>query len=47
MEYKIKKCENQKCVTNHENYVKPTFTLVDKEKGKYTCDFCSNEIKFK
>lgn len=43
MENNIKKCKNPKCVTNHEKYIKASFTLVNDKKNKYVCDFCSNE----
>ncbi|MGL4991078.1 MAG: hypothetical protein ACRC57_07970 [Sarcina sp.] len=40
MEKQIKKCENPKCVTNHEKYVKPSFKSNDAK--NYICDFCSH-----
>ena len=38
-------CSNSNCVTNHETYVRPKFILVNKEKNKYMCEFCSTEYK--
>ncbi|MGL4451627.1 MAG: hypothetical protein ACRCTZ_10590 [Sarcina sp.] len=40
------RCSNPNCVTNHETYVSPKFILVNKEKKKYMCEFCSTEHKF-
>lgn len=39
------RCSNPNCVTNHETYVSPKFILVNKEKNKYMCEFCSTEHK--
>ncbi|WP_297518839.1 aspartate carbamoyltransferase [uncultured Clostridium sp.] len=39
------KCSNSNCVTNYETYVSPKFILVNKDKNKYICEFCSTEHK--
>ncbi|MCR4735449.1 MAG: aspartate carbamoyltransferase regulatory subunit [Treponema sp.] len=33
-------CSNPRCITQTEHYVKPTFILVNKEKGLYRCEYC-------
>ena len=33
-------CENPNCITLQEKYVPHSFTLVDKEKGSYKCEYC-------
>ena len=39
------KCKNPRCITVTENYVKPTFLLVDKAKGLYCCEYCDTMYK--
>lgn len=41
----IFKCRNPRCITTTENYVKPTFLLVDRLKGLYACEYCDTLYK--
>ena len=41
------KCKNPRCITNSDDYVKPTFVLVSKEKFEYKCDFCDEITRYK
>lgn len=41
----IIKCNNKSCITQTEKYVPHTFTLIDKNKGTYKCEFCDNITK--
>lgn len=36
----IFKCKNPSCITGVEDYVPHSFVLVDKETGKYRCEYC-------
>ena len=36
----ILKCKNQRCITGQEEYVTHSFILVDKETGRYRCEYC-------
>ena len=36
----ILKCKNQRCITGEEEYVTHSFILVDKETGRYRCEYC-------
>ena len=36
----IIKCKNPSCITGQENYVPHSFVLVDKETGRYRCEYC-------
>lgn len=40
--YHTIKCKNPVCITQIEKYVKQSFTLVDREKARYKCDYCDN-----
>lgn len=40
----ILKCENANCITSQENYIPHTFTLVDREKGSYKCEYCEKIV---
>lgn len=42
----ISKCSNPKCITQVEEYVKKSFTLIDDTKNIYLCDYCHGENKF-
>lgn len=33
-------CHNPRCITTTENYVSPSFLLVDKTKRLYRCEYC-------
>ena len=33
-------CENPNCITSQEKYIPHNFTLVDREKGSYKCEYC-------
>lgn len=37
-------CENPNCITLQEKYVPHSFTLVDKEKGSYKCEYCEQIV---
>lgn len=37
-------CENPNCITLKEKYVPHSFTLVDKEKGSYKCEYCEQIV---
>lgn len=41
------KCKNPRCITNSDDYIKPTFNLVSKEKLEYRCSFCDEITKYK
>lgn len=34
------KCKNPRCITGTEQYVTPTFLLVDKKNAIYRCEYC-------
>lgn len=36
----IIKCKNPSCITSVEEYVPHSFVLVDKETGRYRCEYC-------
>ena len=36
----IIKCKNPSCITSIEDYVPHSFILVDKETGRYRCEYC-------
>lgn len=35
-------CNNPRCITEVEQYVKHTFNLIDEDKGTYKCDYCDH-----
>ena len=37
-------CKNQSCITSQEKYIPHNFTLVDREKGSYKCEYCEQII---
>ena len=37
-------CENPNCITSQEKYIPHNFTLVDREKGSYICEYCEQII---
>lgn len=37
-------CENISCITSQEKYIPHNFTLVDREKGSYKCEYCEQII---
>lgn len=41
----IIKCKNPNCITSSEEYVPHSFILVDKENGRYRCEFCDEITK--
>jgi len=41
----IIKCKNSSCITIREEYVPHSFILVDKETGKYRCEYCDEITK--
>jgi aspartate carbamoyltransferase regulatory subunit len=41
----IIKCKNPNCITSQEEYVPHSFILVDKEEGRYRCDYCDEITK--
>lgn len=36
------KCKNPRCITSTEKHVTDTFTLVNREKGIYSCQYCDS-----
>lgn len=40
-------CKNPRCITNSDDYMKPTFILISKEKLEYKCSFCDEITKYK
>lgn len=41
----IIKCKNPRCITSVETYVPHSFVLVDKETGRYRCEYCDEITK--
>lgn len=41
----LSKCSNPKCITQQEEYVEKSFTLINKNKEIYLCDYCHGENK--
>lgn len=41
----IIKCKNPSCITSQEEYVPHSFILVDKENGRYRCEYCDEITK--
>jgi len=41
----IIKCKNPSCITIQEEYVQHSFILVDKEDGRYRCEYCDEITK--
>ena len=37
-------CKNPSCITSQEKYIPHKFTLVDREKGSYKCEYCEQII---
>lgn len=42
-------CHNPRCITNIDDYVSPTFKLIDKRENvlEYVCNFCEEITKFR
>ncbi|QEK11291.1 aspartate carbamoyltransferase regulatory subunit [Crassaminicella thermophila] len=40
-------CHNPRCITNFDNYVKPSFELVSPSRLAYQCDFCEEITEYK
>jgi len=40
-------CQNPRCITNHDIYAEPTFTLIDAKQLKYKCDYCEDFTYYK
>ena len=41
----IIRCKNPSCITIQEEYVPQSFVLVDKENGRYRCEYCDEITK--
>ncbi len=41
----IIRCKNPSCITSQEEYVSHSFVLVDKENGRYRCEYCDEITK--
>ncbi|AOT71360.1 aspartate carbamoyltransferase regulatory subunit [Geosporobacter ferrireducens] len=41
------KCHNPRCITNFDDYVKPTFQLVASKNLEYKCDYCEELTAYK
>jgi aspartate carbamoyltransferase regulatory subunit len=39
-------CHNPRCITNHDDYVKPEFHLVSPEKLEYQCSYCEEITRY-
>lgn len=37
-------CNNSNCITSEENYIPHRFTIVDRDKGNYKCQYCENIV---
>ena len=37
-------CDNPNCITSVEKYIPHSFTLVDREKGSYKCEYCEKIV---
>ena len=33
-------CKNPRCITVTENYIRPVFKLINREKSQYACEYC-------
>ncbi len=40
-------CKNPRCITNSDDYLKPTFSLMSRENLEYKCSFCDEITKYK
>ncbi|STB00254.1 aspartate carbamoyltransferase regulatory subunit [Clostridium baratii] len=40
-------CENERCVTQDEDYVPKSFILVDEKEATYRCEYCDHICKLK
>ncbi|MCG8539649.1 MAG: aspartate carbamoyltransferase regulatory subunit [Clostridia bacterium] len=40
-------CKNPRCITNSDDYLKPTFNLMSRENLEYKCSFCDEITKYK
>ena len=40
-------CENERCVTQDEDYVPQSFILVDEKEATYRCEYCDHICKLK
>lgn len=40
------RCSNARCITNSEDYVQPSFTLLDESTGEYSCDYCEATTRY-
>ena len=38
-------CKNPRCIVSSDRHVTPSFTLVDRKRHIYECDFCGERIK--
>ena len=41
----IIKCNNQRCITNHESYLEHVFELVNEDNGSYKCQYCDKIVE--
>lgn len=41
----IIKCKNPRCITSTEKYITHEFSLIDREKGEYSCKYCDEIYK--
>ncbi|MBB6216937.1 aspartate carbamoyltransferase regulatory subunit [Anaerosolibacter carboniphilus] len=40
-------CHNPRCITNFDDYVKPTFQLVSETSMEYKCSYCEEITRYK
>ena len=34
------RCKNPRCITVTENYIRPSFKLINRQKSQYACEYC-------
>lgn len=39
-------CKNPRCITNHDDYIKPVFRLVGEKPLEYMCSYCEEITKY-
>lgn len=39
-------CKNPRCITNHDDYIQPTFKLVSESPLEYMCSYCEEITRY-
>jgi len=39
-------CHNPRCITNHDDYIKPVFKLVNEKPLEYMCSYCEEITRY-